>query len=105
MLSLQFIRENPDIVRQALEKRHDSAPIDEILLLDSERRQKVTELEELRRARKEIARERKSDGATSTEGRDLRTRIRTLEEETRQQDEQLEEQRREQDEEHYGEQR
>ncbi len=37
MLSLQFIRENADLVREALEKRHDSAPIDEILELDQHR--------------------------------------------------------------------
>ena len=34
MLSLRFIRENPDVVRGALRKRHDEAPIDEILALD-----------------------------------------------------------------------
>jgi len=34
MLDLKFIRENPDLVREALEKRQDSAPLDEILELD-----------------------------------------------------------------------
>ena len=38
MLDLKFIRENIDLVRQAIEQRQNSAPLDEILHLDSERR-------------------------------------------------------------------
>ena len=34
MLSIQFIRQNPESVREALEKRHDNAPLDEVLQLD-----------------------------------------------------------------------
>ena len=91
MLDLKFIRENADIVRQALEDRQDSAPVDEILQLDSERRQKILELESLRHARKEAARERKVDKETVDEARDLRIMIRELEEEVRQLDNQVEE--------------
>ena len=61
MLDLKFIRENPDLVREALQKRQDSAPLDEILQLDSERRQKILELESLRHTRKEAAQQRKVD--------------------------------------------
>ncbi|MFC2066411.1 serine--tRNA ligase [Chloroflexota bacterium] len=88
MLDLKFIRDNTDLVRQALEKRQDSAPLDEILELDSERRHKISELEDLRHARKEAARERRGE---KDEGRDLRVMIRSLEEEVRRLDEQLEE--------------
>ncbi len=52
MLDLKFIRENPDAVRKALADRNDTAPLDDILKLDAQRRQKITELEDLRRARK-----------------------------------------------------
>ena len=45
MLDLKFIRENPEVVRQAIANRHDKAPLDEILQLDGERRRKMTELE------------------------------------------------------------
>ncbi len=51
MLELKFIRENIDLVRQAIEKRQDTAPLDEILQLDSERRQRILELEDLRHGR------------------------------------------------------
>jgi len=91
MLDLKFIRENIDLVRQAIEKRQDTAPLDEILHLDSEHRQKTIELESLRHERKEAARERKTDQETVEEGRDLRAIIRGLEEEVRSLDKQLEE--------------
>ena len=81
MLDLKFIRENPEIVRQAITNRHDKAPLDEILQLDGERRQKMTELEELRRSRKQASRERQADAAE--EGRALRTKIKDLEEEVK----------------------
>lgn len=89
MLDLKFIRENGEVVRQALSSRQDSAPLDEILELDSERRQKLAELEDLRHTRKEIARRK---GAEATDkGRDLRGKTRTLEEELRKLDKGLEE--------------
>ena len=81
MLDIKFIRENPDVVRQAIANRQDTAPLDEILQFDGERRQKMTELEELRRNRKQASRERQVDAAE--EGRALRTKIRDLEEEVK----------------------
>ena len=56
MLDLKFIRENIDQVRQAVANRQDTAPLDKILELDSERRQKLLELEDFRHQRKEAAR-------------------------------------------------
>jgi len=76
MLDLRFIRENVEVVREALANRSDSAPIDEILEIDAERREKILELEDLRRARKEAARDRE---AAAEEGRRLRGQIRELE--------------------------
>jgi seryl-tRNA synthetase len=88
MLDLKFIRDNTDIVNKALKDRRDSAPVDEILQLDAERRQKILELESLRHTRKETARERKAD---KEEARDLRVMIRDLEEEVKELDSQLQE--------------
>ncbi len=86
MLDLKFIRENAELVRQAIANRQTTAPLDEILQLDKERRQKVTGLEELRRVRKESARDR---SASPEEGRKLRDKINALEQETGKIDEQL----------------
>jgi seryl-tRNA synthetase len=89
MLDLKFIRENTDLVREAIEKRQDSAPLDEILELDAERRQKIIELEDLRHVRKETARKGEKDRKSAEEGRDLRVMIKGLEEEVRNLDNQL----------------
>lgn len=88
MLDIKFIRENPDIVRQAMEKRQDSAPLDEILEIDTQRRQKVGELDNLRQERKALSKKREK---AQERGRDLRVTIRDMEEEVRHLDEQLEE--------------
>jgi seryl-tRNA synthetase len=72
MFDLKLIRDNPDMVKESLAHRKDTAPIDEILKLDQERRKNITELEELRRARK--------GGKMDPEaGRKLRDQINTLE--------------------------
>ncbi|MFC1938700.1 serine--tRNA ligase [Chloroflexota bacterium] len=87
MLALKYIRGNADLVREAVARRNDSTPLDEILALDTERRQRVTELEELRRAKKETAHKK----TAVEEGRNLRTKIRESEEEVRNLDTKLEE--------------
>jgi seryl-tRNA synthetase len=51
MLSLQLIRENPDVVREAVARRHVTAPIDDILRLDGERRRILLEMEALKAER------------------------------------------------------
>jgi seryl-tRNA synthetase len=91
MLDLKFIRDNTDLVRKAIEDRQDSAPLDEIMELDSERRQKLLELESLRHQKKQTAQKKRADKATVEEGRDLRAMIRGLEDEVRSLDSQMEE--------------
>ena len=55
MLSLQFIRENPDLVRKALEKRQLSESLDDILTLDERRRSLLSEMEALRAKRNQVS--------------------------------------------------
>jgi seryl-tRNA synthetase len=75
MFDIKIIRENPDFVRQSLANRKNSAPIDEIIELDQNRRLKINELEELRR-------QRKGGKMDPEEGRRLRDQINSLETET-----------------------
>jgi len=93
MLDLKFIRENPDVVRQAIANRHDTAPLDDILRLDGERRQKIAELEELRRSRKQASRDYQVTIASGKEPvvvrRDIREAIRSLEDKAKELDDQL----------------
>jgi seryl-tRNA synthetase len=51
MLDIRFIRENADQVRKAVSDRNDTAPIDEILGVDTLRRERVGELDGLRQQR------------------------------------------------------
>jgi seryl-tRNA synthetase len=48
MLSLQLLREHPETVKKALADRQTSAPVDEILAIDAERRALLGEAEGLR---------------------------------------------------------
>jgi len=87
MLDIKFIRENAEVVKKAIAERNDSASIDVILDLDACRRRQLLELENRRRERKELAR---TNGAESADrGRELRLRIKDLEEELRKLDGQL----------------
>jgi seryl-tRNA synthetase len=87
MLDLKFIRDNADLVRQAIANRNTSAPLDDILKLDQARREKLAGLEEMHHARKESSREKREAGAE--QGRELRDKIRALEEEVKVIDDQL----------------
>jgi seryl-tRNA synthetase len=66
MLSLQLIRENPDLVRKAVADRNTSAPIDRILTLDAQRRDIIQEADELKAERNNLG---KQIGAASAEER------------------------------------
>ena len=43
MFDLKLIRENPELVKESLAHRKDTAPIDEIFSLDQQRRHFVSE--------------------------------------------------------------
>jgi len=58
MLDIRLIRENPDLVRQALEKRQaDAAVVDSILGLDERRRAILSEVETLKAERNAVSKE------------------------------------------------
>ncbi|MBD3402342.1 serine--tRNA ligase, partial [candidate division GN15 bacterium] len=51
MLDLKFIRENPDLVKQAIANKNEKADIDEVLALDQRRRDILQEVEQLKATR------------------------------------------------------
>ena len=57
MLDIKLIRDNPEIVREAMEKRGESAPLDQITSLDEQRRQLLHEMESLRAHRNEVSKQ------------------------------------------------
>jgi seryl-tRNA synthetase len=82
MLDLQFIREHPDEVREALAKLNETAPIDEILVLDARRRELLAEADSLKHQRnvvsKQIGRMKEKDQALIEEMREVGARIKDL---------------------------
>ena len=57
MISIELIRRNPDLVREAMRKRAADVPVDEILSLDEERRSFIVRADALRARRNEVSRE------------------------------------------------
>ena len=57
MISIELIRSEPDLIRQALRKRGEDAPVDEILQVDARRRSSIAESDRLRARRNEVSRE------------------------------------------------
>lgn len=96
MLDAKFVRTNPDVVREALRKRHVEANLDEFLQLDEKRRQLLAEVEQLKAMRNkesgEIARLKKA-GQPADERiatmRQVSEKIKGLDDEVRQVEEEL----------------
>ncbi|KPL79146.1 seryl-tRNA synthetase [Ornatilinea apprima] len=93
MLDIALIRENPDVVREALRKRQmDTAAVDQVAELDVKRRGLLTEVETLKaernRVSKEIGRMKEKDEreAKIAEMREVGDRISALDEQVRQVD-------------------
>jgi seryl-tRNA synthetase len=82
MLDIKFIRENPDVVREALNNRHSGDSIDDILALDEKRRGLIVEVETLKARRnevsKEIGRTKEKPPALLQEMRQIGDRIKDL---------------------------
>ncbi len=57
MLDLNLIRERPQWVKEQIARLNDTAPIDDILALDEERRELIQEVEALRQQRNEASKE------------------------------------------------
>src|SRR5947209_14998697 len=81
MLSLNFIREHPDLVKEGARKKGEAAPVDEILRLDQQRREAVTKLEQLKaeQNRRSAAMAKSRDEAAIEELRRMRDEVKALE--------------------------
>ncbi len=96
MFDIKLVRENPDAVRAALEKRGAKVDLEPVLATDAQRRKVLYEMEQLRaeqnRTSGEIAKKKRAgeDAAGLLAAmKDVSERIKGLEEEVRQADEQL----------------
>lgn len=75
MLDLKFIRDNEDVVRQALQRRNATLDLSEVLTLDARRRAVLTEIETLRHEKRKA-----SDGVAHAkrQGQPVETQIQAL---------------------------
>lgn len=96
MLDTKFIRSNPELVRQGIIAKGETAALDEFLSLDAARREKVTEVERIKALRNSVTQEiakRKKAGADAAEMiaemKDLGERVKDLDEEVRSIEERL----------------
>ena len=93
MLELKYIREHPAEVKEALIKRNEMAPIDEILELDERRRTLLVDVQGLRHQRnvtsKEISRMKEKDQVLIEEMRRLGDEIKALDREVKSIEEEL----------------
>jgi seryl-tRNA synthetase len=81
MLSLSYIREHPDLVKEGARKKGEPAPVDEILNLDRERRELLTQVEQLKaeQNKRSAAMAKSRDEAAIEALRRMRDEIRGLE--------------------------
>src|SRR5881296_3816162 len=84
MLSLNFIREHPDLVKEGARKKGEPAPVDEILQLDQQRRELVTRVEQLKaeQNRRSAAMAKSRDEAAVEALRRMRDEIKSFEQQT-----------------------
>jgi len=90
LLDLKFVRENPEIVRQAMIDKGEAGDLDGILSRDAVRRDLLKEVEELKQIRNRVSKEIGKAGADSAamqqkkdEMRDVSSRIKELDEKLR----------------------
>ncbi|WP_068268728.1 serine--tRNA ligase [Caviibacter abscessus] len=55
MIDIRFIRENPEIIRKSLNARNSDYPLDELLLIDKNRRDILVEVESLKKQRNDAS--------------------------------------------------
>ena len=87
MLDLDLIRRDPELVRQALRNRGEESALEPILTLDTQRRQRIFEGDELRSRRNQVSRQIGRGGerppAILEEMREVGERIKALEEQVK----------------------
>ena len=94
MLSINLIRENPKVVREALNRRdEDNAPLDRIIELDEKRRVILTSSEALRARRNQVSKElskmKEKPPEVIAEMRQVGSEIKTLETDLKEMNEEL----------------
>lgn len=89
MLDLKFVRENPDLVRQAMRLKGEAGDLDGLLARDNDRRNLLKEAEELKQTRNRVSKEIGQAGAESEAARAKKAEMRDVSAKIKEMDEQL----------------
>ncbi len=91
MLDLKFIREHPDLVKEAVKNKNEKADVDRLLQLDEERRRLIQQSEELKRLKNSVSaqinqlKKQKQDASDKiAEMRKVAEQVKSLDEKLRQ---------------------
>lgn len=87
MLDLKFVRNNPQVVQEALAKRGSKVTLDEFLRLDEERREKLFVVEQMKNRRNVVSEEIGRLKKSGKEAPDLVVEMRDLSKEIKEKDE------------------
>jgi len=97
MLDLKFVRDNPDLVRQAMQLKGEEGDLEGLLTKDAERRHLLKEAEELKQIRNRVSKEIGQSGGDSSsveakkqEMREVSSKIKELDEQLRRVDGEME---------------
>jgi seryl-tRNA synthetase len=93
MLDIQFVRDNPDLVAEKSKQKGYDIDVQKLLTLDTERRTRLTQIDELRRRRNEQAESTKNGQPTPEQiaaGKQLKEELTQLETDLKAIDEQFE---------------
>jgi seryl-tRNA synthetase len=89
MLDLKFVRENPEIVRQAMDLKGEAADLDGLLALDKKRRDQLKEVEDLKQTRNRVSKEIGQAGADSAASQQKKEEMREVSAQIKELDDQL----------------
>lgn len=78
MLDLKYVRENPDVVYQAMELKGEAGDLEGLLKLDNERRDVLREVEELKQTRNRVSKEIGRAGADSSAAEQKKEEMRSV---------------------------
>ena len=79
MLDINFIRENPNKVKEACEKKQTKVDVDKVLELDKKKRELMTEMENLKAEQNKISRGGKDNNVLIEQAKEIKGKIKEME--------------------------
>ncbi|MGA2417818.1 MAG: serine--tRNA ligase [Candidatus Staskawiczbacteria bacterium] len=79
MLDINFIRENPDIVKNACKNKNVNVDVDKVLALDKKKKGLMTEMESLKAEQNKISRGGKDNNVLIAQAKEIKEKIKSYE--------------------------